>query len=203
MELQPARRRRQDERSAETKRALVHAAIWTFAEHGYANSTTNMIADRAGVSRGALQHHFPSRSDFMIAVLDEMLNSISFLLPPPDLRELPLRDRIERLLDFYETAYATPDYMAALSMWLGDLTQRSQDDRTRLRANRLQDELDREWLALFAELALPNERLLAVRRLAMDCLRGKAVLGVIGVNTRRPADRQMLVDFMISQLART
>jgi hypothetical protein len=34
----------------------------------------------------------------------------------------------------------------------------------------------------------------------MGCLRGKAVLGVIGVNTKRPADSQMLVVFMMSEL---
>lgn len=196
-----AGRRTQEERSAETKRALVLGAIRVIAESGYANSTTNMIAERAGVSRGALQHHFASRGDFMIAVLDEMLTSIGFLLPPAALKALPLRERVERLLDFYENAYSTPDYMAALSMWLGDLTQQSHNNHTRKRANQLQEELDREWATLFADVHIPRERLHSVRRLAMDCLRGKAVLQVIGVKTRRPADRQMLVNFMVSQLA--
>ena len=40
-----------------------------FVEHGYANTTTAMIADEASVSRGAMMHHFPSRSAVMNAVV--------------------------------------------------------------------------------------------------------------------------------------
>ena len=59
----------QAEKSALTRQAILEAAVRCFVEHGYANTTTAMIADEASVSRGAMMHHFPSRSAAMNAVV--------------------------------------------------------------------------------------------------------------------------------------
>ena len=59
----------QAEKSALTRQAILEAAVCCFVEHGYANTTTAMIADKASVSRGAMMHHFPSRSAVMNAVV--------------------------------------------------------------------------------------------------------------------------------------
>ena len=59
----------QAEKSALTRQAILEAAVCCFVEHGYANTTTAMIADEANVSRGAMMHHFPSRSAVMNAVV--------------------------------------------------------------------------------------------------------------------------------------
>ena len=59
----------QAEKSALTRQAILEAAVCCFVEHGYANTTTAMIADEASVSRGAMMHHFPSRSAVMNAVV--------------------------------------------------------------------------------------------------------------------------------------
>ncbi len=59
----------QSEKSAMTQRAILEAAIRCFVELGYNNTTTTIIAAEAGVSRGAMMHHFPSRSKLMKAVV--------------------------------------------------------------------------------------------------------------------------------------
>ena len=59
----------QAEKSALTRQAILEAAVHCFVEHGYANTTTAMIAAEACVSRGAMMHHFPSRSAVMNAVV--------------------------------------------------------------------------------------------------------------------------------------
>ena len=59
----------QAEKSAMTRNAILEAAIQCFVERGYTNTTTAMIAAQAGVSRGAMMHHFPSRSEVMKAVV--------------------------------------------------------------------------------------------------------------------------------------
>lgn len=63
------RRRSQAERSAETRAAVVQAAIQCLYEVGYAATTTSMVVERAGVSRGAMTHQFPSKVDLMEAVV--------------------------------------------------------------------------------------------------------------------------------------
>ena len=60
----------QAEKSAMTRSAILEATIQCLLELGYANTTTALIANYAGVSRGAMMHHFPSRISVMRAVID-------------------------------------------------------------------------------------------------------------------------------------
>lgn len=63
------RRRPQAERSAETRARLIEAAIICLHRVGYGVTTVGMVADEAGVSRGALTHQFPNKIDLMLAVV--------------------------------------------------------------------------------------------------------------------------------------
>jgi AcrR family transcriptional regulator len=51
----------QGQKSAMTRATILEAAIQCFVKCGYKNTTTSRIAEEAGVSRGAMLHHFPSR----------------------------------------------------------------------------------------------------------------------------------------------
>lgn len=62
-------RRTQAERSAETRKALLDATTRLLHRGGYSGTTTEAIAAEAGVSRGALQHHFPTRAQLMAEVI--------------------------------------------------------------------------------------------------------------------------------------
>lgn len=59
----------QAEKSALTRQAILEAAVRCFVQHGYTNTTTAMIAAEGDVSRGAMMHHFSSRSAVMKAVV--------------------------------------------------------------------------------------------------------------------------------------
>lgn len=66
----PARRRRtQAQRTAETRKALVEAAITTIHRLGYGGATSAVIAEAAGVSSGSIVHHFGTRADLMAEVV--------------------------------------------------------------------------------------------------------------------------------------
>lgn len=66
----PPVRRTQAERTATTIENLMHAAVDSLVEVGYARTSTQDICRRAGVSQGALFRHFPTRLAFMIVVAD-------------------------------------------------------------------------------------------------------------------------------------
>ncbi len=68
----PRERRRQEDRTQETKRKAIDAAIEIIAEEGYAATTTSAVAERAGISRGGMLHHFPSKIDLIEAVVRDV-----------------------------------------------------------------------------------------------------------------------------------
>jgi AcrR family transcriptional regulator len=58
-------RRTQQERRETTRNALLEATIQSLVEQGYAGTTTRAVSARAGVSPGALQHHFASKQELV------------------------------------------------------------------------------------------------------------------------------------------
>jgi AcrR family transcriptional regulator len=76
------------DRSRATRQRLLAAAVACLAEHGWAGSTVSVVAERAGVSRGAAQHHFPTREDLFTAAVEYVAEERSQAL-----RALPGQDR--------------------------------------------------------------------------------------------------------------
>ena len=70
---QPKRARRpQAERSADTRGKLIQAAIVCLNRTGYSATTVSTVAEEAGVSRGAMTHQFPAKTDLMLAVVESV-----------------------------------------------------------------------------------------------------------------------------------
>jgi len=65
-------KRTQAERSESTRGALLEAARMLFAEHGYAGIGTEEIVRTAGVTRGALYHHFDGKRELFAAVYEQV-----------------------------------------------------------------------------------------------------------------------------------
>jgi AcrR family transcriptional regulator len=61
--------RTQEERSAAMRSRLLDATIDCLVHHGYAGTTTTRVAERAGVTRGAQVHHFPTKTDLVTAAV--------------------------------------------------------------------------------------------------------------------------------------
>jgi AcrR family transcriptional regulator len=61
---------RQAQKSASTRKIIVEAALSCIAKYGYAGTTTPIIANEAGVSRGAMMHHFNNRSAVIGAAIE-------------------------------------------------------------------------------------------------------------------------------------
>jgi AcrR family transcriptional regulator len=77
---QTRKRRSQQERTAETRTRLLVATIDLLHDKGLAHTSTNDIAEAAGVSRGALTHHFQSREDLVTSAIEHMLSGVTVKL---------------------------------------------------------------------------------------------------------------------------
>ncbi|MCK9250891.1 MAG: TetR/AcrR family transcriptional regulator [Solirubrobacteraceae bacterium] len=111
------RRRTQEERRAATRTALLDATIACLVEHGYAGATTTRIVERAGVSRGAQVHHYPTKAALVVAAL-ERLAVRRTAEAADELRGLKAGpDRVDALLDALWETHAGPLFVAALELW--------------------------------------------------------------------------------------
>ena len=80
MDVKRSRRSRPDKRVAqgeETRQALVTVARELFGEYGYANTSTEEIVARAGVTKGALYHHFADKEQLFRAVFEQVQQDVS------------------------------------------------------------------------------------------------------------------------------
>jgi len=117
------KRRTQTERRAATHAALLDAAIECLVEYGYANTTTRRIAERAGVTPGALQHHFASKA----ALLGELVGyirakSVSEMFAGGAPKTRSARKRQELLLDRMWRIYRGPLFTALIELGIGART---------------------------------------------------------------------------------
>jgi AcrR family transcriptional regulator len=55
---------------------LQRATISCLVDHGYAFTTTRLVAERAGVSRGAQTHHYPTKTDLVIAAIEHLFDDL-------------------------------------------------------------------------------------------------------------------------------
>jgi AcrR family transcriptional regulator len=66
-------RRLNAERSAATQYRLLDATIECLIERGWAGTSTTEVVRRAGVSRGAQVHHYPTKEDLVLAAVEHLI----------------------------------------------------------------------------------------------------------------------------------
>lgn len=129
----------QQDRSRLTRQRLLEATVDCLAELGWSATTVAVVATRAGVSRGATQHHFPTREDLITASLDYMFDSRmeSVRLEATGLPPGPGRTEavVSRLVDHYTGTL----FKAALQVW----TAAAADPVLRARVLPLEDKFGR------------------------------------------------------------
>jgi AcrR family transcriptional regulator len=76
-QLMDATRRTQAERAAETREALIAAARPLFAARGFAEVALEAIVRAAGVTRGALYHHFADKTELFAAVFEQVEGEVA------------------------------------------------------------------------------------------------------------------------------
>ncbi len=103
----------QQTKSERTRNSVLDAAVDCFYELGYFNTTTEDIARKAGVSRGAMLHHFPTRFD-LIAAAVEYLNQMrlaTFTEEETTIQAGAEHSRIEEGIDAYWRQLNTPTFI--------------------------------------------------------------------------------------------
>ena len=121
----PPARRTQGERRASSQALILDAAVSGLVEDGYAHTTTVAIQARAGVSRGRLLHHFPSRAALLVAAAQHL--AVERLA---DLETWPYSgtsgpERIDQAVEILWETFRQPYFWAAMELWTAARTDES------------------------------------------------------------------------------
>jgi len=190
----------QQRKAALTREAILDAAVDCLVERGYTGLTTIEVTRRAGISRGAMHHHFATRMEMVAALIDHVLTlRLDRFLKDylASLERDPDEDVIAVASELHWQAMLTPEFAAYL-----ELTMVARTDR------KLADLLvpatvasDREWLRAMTE-AFPQwqgnpEALLLANDLTVAVHVGLLVnRPYIGDRERRAAVRSKLIEVL-------
>lgn len=177
--------RTQAERSATTRARILRAVVECVDEEGFPRATASAIARRAGVTWGAVQHHFGGKDGILRAVLDDTFARFARRfddLPgglPPDART---RRFVARAWAHFGSAH----YRTTLEILLHTLPAHTARGKPGLQRHML-DAWDALWCRIFADHPLPRGRRDALAQYTVGVLSGLALQRVLqGANAVEP-----------------
>jgi len=180
----------QEERSRAMRARLLDATVECLVERGWAGTSTTLVSERAGVSRGAQLHHFPTKAALVVAAVAHLTEARGVELVAAA-RGLPAGARRTRaVLDVLGEHFTSPVFTAALELWVAART-----DPTLMEAVApLEQQVGREVHRLTVELLGADESRPGVRELVqatLDLVRG---LGLAATLTDDATRRSRVLD---------
>jgi AcrR family transcriptional regulator len=173
------------DRSRATRLRILEAAVSCLAEHGWSGSTVAVVCARAGVSRGAAQHHFPTREELFTAAIAHMaeqwltaVRERALALP----REGP--DRTYAVVDMLVAVHTGPLFRAALHLW----TAATAEERLRPGVTALEARIGREAHRLAVDFLGADESRPGVRetvQATLDMARGLGLANLLSDDSAR------------------
>ncbi|WP_255950052.1 TetR/AcrR family transcriptional regulator [Streptomyces odontomachi] len=172
------------DRSRLTRQRLLEAAVTCLAERGWGGSTVSVVAERAGVSRGAAQHHFRTREELFTAAVEYVAEQRSIAL-----RALfphgahGARDRAAIVVAIVDL-YTGPVFRAALHLWVAA----ANEEPLRHRVAELEARVGREAHRIAVELLGVDESRPGARETVqglLDMARGLGLATLLTDDTRR------------------
>lgn len=178
----------QGERSRAMRLRLMEAAVDCLVEFGYAGTSTTLVSERAGVSRGAQLHHFPSKADLLYAAVEhltrlraeEMLQRARAIAPG---------DR-RAVLGMLADLFTSPVFDAALELWVAART----DPELRQTIGPFERRLGRQTHQMTLTALAADENASGTRELVqatLDMVRGLGLANALSDDHRR---RERILD---------
>ncbi len=195
------------QRRSSTRAKLLDATITCLAELGFHRTSTVLVTERAGVSRGSLLHQFPSKADLMVGAAEHIAEQRA-RAHAAGLDGVPLGpERLTRLVDILWGQMSSPSGVARLEIMLGsrsdpELAQKLAPLHARL------DERHRDavWMLAKALGASDRQPVDAMVQLYAAALRGLSVDNLFPdsrehVSAAVELLKQVLVDLIAAQAA--
>lgn len=176
------------DRSRVTRQRLLESAVTCLAEHGWTGSTVTVVAEHAGVSRGAAQHHFPTREDLFTAAVEYVAEERSKALRPPE-RDPENPPGTRQAVEMLVSLFTGPLFRAALQLWVAA----ANEPQLGPRVVALESRIGRETHRMAVELLGADESVPGVRETVQGLLDMARGLGLANLLTDDSARRERVV----------
>lgn len=174
----------QEERTRAMRQRLMEATVDLLVEKGFSGTTTTLVSERAGVSRGAQLHHFPTKNDLVVAAVAHLTEIRGSDLEAAVARLPEGTGRIEAVVQMLGDHFASPVFTAALELWVAARTDATLHEAVAP----LEQRVGRETHRLTVELLGADESAPGVRELVqatLDLVRGLGLANTLGDDARR------------------
>ena len=182
----------QADRSRAMRARLLEATVELLVERGFAGTSTTLVSERAGVSRGAQLHHFPTKNDLVVAAVEhlterrgaELSAAFAELGVGKDASAEDRRTRLRTMLEMLGDHFASPVFTAALELWVAART----DEALLAAVSPLEQRVGREVHRLTVTALGADESRPGVRELVqatLDLVRGLGLAATITDDSAR------------------
>jgi AcrR family transcriptional regulator len=174
----------QGERTRAMRQRLLEATVELLVERGWSGTSTTLVSKRAGVSRGAQLHHFPTKDALVLAAVEHLSEVRGQELAEAATR-LPTGPRRTRaVLEMLAEHFTSPVFTAALELWVAART----DPNLNAAVGPLEQRIGREIHRRTVELLGADEGQPGVRELVqatLDLARGLGLANTISDDAAR------------------
>jgi len=177
-------RRSQAERTAETRARILAAVVESIGEVGFQRTTANEIARRAGVTWGAVQHHFGGKDGILRAVLEDSFERFAARLEGIPVEGTPLEKRIDLFVDRAWEHFSSDHYRSTFEILL-HYTGLEEPDPELHWQDQMFQAWSRIWRRLFGDASGPRRRSIVLQRYTIGVLSGLASLQTFEGPVRR------------------
>ncbi|AGI24281.1 TetR family transcriptional regulator [Pseudomonas sp. ATCC 13867] len=168
-------------RKLATRQRLLDAAVSSLIELGVASTTTLEVQRRAGASRGALLHHFPTHAALLSATIEELVRRNDEAVRQAELTMGDVLNPLERAIRILSTMSLQPAFLAELELWGASRTDSDLQAAIRSAERAARVERERVVESLLAAVQdSPNYEV--VKSLSIAFLRGMALSSVLASN---------------------
>ena len=174
----------QADRTRAMRLRLLEATVELVVERGFSGTTTTLVSERAGVSRGAQLHHFPTKNDLVVAAVEHLTELRGAELAEALGAVTRGAGRTRAVLRVLGDHFSSPVFTAALELWVAART----DEALLAAVAPLEQRVGRETHRMTVEALGVDEQRSGVRELVqatLDLVRGLGLASTITDDTRR------------------
>ncbi len=174
----------QADRTRAMRARLLEATVELLVERGFAGTTTTLVSERAGVSRGAQLHHFPTKNDLVVAAVVHLTELRGAELEAAFSGLPGGKRRTRAALEMLGDHFSGPVFTAALELWVAART----DAQLFAAVAPLEQRIGRETHKLTVAALGADESSPGVRELVqatLDLVRGLGLANTITDDTAR------------------